>query len=278
VLEFQMSNKMGTSKFKYVILNSTILFCVANILEMTLHEFGHFFASIMVDAKGISIHHNYVSNIDQGLPLKSILLIKAAGPLVSLIIGIVFHRVISKQKERDLNFLFNLYMAVFGYIGIFGYLMISPVFTGGDTGYICWALKFPLALTITIAISGAITLYLLIRNLMKYFVEMGTREIIEKKETRIPFIHSLILVPVILGMMVTTILNLPIVSTISLIAPVCSPFTLFWDYGNALFKKYDLKVTHDNFNKLNNFNLLLVVVLIVTIIYNRLLVIGIYYK
>jgi hypothetical protein len=269
---------MGTLKLKYVVLNATILFIVTCILEMTLHEFGHFFASIAVHAKGISIHHNYVSNIDEGLALKSILFIKGAGPLVSLIIGIGFHLACSEQKKRNFTFLFKLYMALFGYIGFFGYLMIAPIFTGGDTGYICSALKFPIWLTIGIAIAGAILLYLLVRNLMKYFVEMGSKEILEKKESRISFVHSLVLLPVLLGIPFTTLLNLPIVALISLIAPICSPFTLLWDYSNALHKNYDLKTTNDNFDRLNKLNFILIILLIITIIYNRILVKGIYYN
>jgi hypothetical protein len=269
---------IGTTKYSYVILNSTILFCVTHILQMTLHEFGHFFASIIVHAKGISIHHNYVLNIDEGLPLESILFIKAAGPLVSLLLGLTFHLICSRQKYRNLTFLFNLYMAVFGYIGFFGYLMLSPIFTSGDTGYICSALKFPAWLTIIIAIFGALTLYLFIRNLMIYFVEMGTIEIIKKKETRIKFVHSLLTLPVILGITITTIMNLPTVAMVSLIAPICSPFSFFWDYGNLLNKNYNYKITNDHFNKLNNFNSGLIILLILTVIYNRLLVGGIYYN
>ena len=48
----------------YIIINSSILFIIASTLEMTLHEFGHFFASILVHAQGISIHHNYALNSD----------------------------------------------------------------------------------------------------------------------------------------------------------------------------------------------------------------------
>ncbi len=269
---------MGPSKLKYITINSTILFIVACILEMTLHEFGHYFTSILVNAKGISIHHNYVSNIDDGLPLKSILFIKGAGPFVSLVIGIVFHIVCSEQKKRNFTFLFMLYMALFGYIGFFGYLVIAPIFTGGDTGYICSALKFPVGLTIGIAVSGAFILYLLVRNLMKYFVGMGSKEILEKKKTRIAFVHSLILLPLLFGIPFTTMLNLPIVSLISLIAPICSPFTLLWDYGNALNKNFHLKTTNDDFNHLNKLNLMLIILFILTIIYNRILVKGIYYN
>jgi len=269
---------MQSPNLKYVILNSTILFIIACILEMTLHEFGHYFASIIVHAKGISIHHNYTSNIDEGLSLKNILFIKGAGPLASLIIGIVFHFACSEQKSRNPGFLFKLYMASFGYIGFFGYLMIAPIFTGGDTGYICSALHFPVWLTTGIAISGAFVLYLLVRNLMKYFVGMGSKEILQKKETRISFIHSLLLLPVLFGMLFTTILNLPVIALISLIAPVCSPFTLLWDYGNALQKNFNSNASDIDFDKLNKFNFVLIALLIVTIIYNRILAEGIYYN
>lgn len=269
---------MGTLKLKYVIFNSTLVFIVTCILQMTLHEFGHYFAAIIVHAKGVAIHHNYVSNIDERLPLKSVLFIKGAGPLVSLMIGMVFQLACSKQKRRDVIFLFQLYMAVFGYIGFFGYLMIAPLFAGGDTGYVCSALHFPLWLTIGIAVSGALILYLLIRNLMKHFVEMAPEEMLDKKTSRISFVHSILLLPVLLGIPFTTILNLPVIALISLIAPICSPFTLLWDYGNALNKNYHLKTTNDHFNKLNQMNYVLIVLFLLTIIYNRILVNGIYYN
>ncbi len=50
--------------YRYVVINSAILFVIASILEMTLHEFGHFFTAILVHAQGISVHHNYVSHSD----------------------------------------------------------------------------------------------------------------------------------------------------------------------------------------------------------------------
>lgn len=269
---------MGISKFRFVTLNSTILFIVGCILQMTLHEFGHFFAAILVHAKGISVHHNYVDNIDEGLPLRSILLIKGAGPAVSLMIGIVFHLTCATHKNRNLVFLFKLYMSMFGYIGFFGYLMTTPIFTGGDTGYICDALHFPFWLNIAIAVSGALILYLIVRNLMKYYVEMGTNEIIGKREFRFSFVHSILLLPVLFGILFTTLLNLPVMVLLSLIAPLFGPFTFLWDYGNALTKKYKLKSTNEDFKKLNSLNYILIFLLILTIIYNRMLVKGIYYN
>ena len=269
---------MGTLKLKFVIINSTILFIVTAILEMTLHELGHYFAAIMVHAKGISLHHNYVSNIDEGLAFRSVLFIKGAGPMVSLIIGMVFHFACSKLKKRSIGFLFLLYIAAFGYIGFFGYLLIAPIFTAGDTGYICSALNFPIWITISIAVLGGLILYLLVRNLTKYFVEMGSKEILEKRESRISFVHSVLLLPVLYGMAFTTVLNLPVVTLLSLIAPICSPFTLLWDYGNALNKNYHSGIMNVHFSRLNRLNWMLIIFLILTIIYNRLLAKGVFYN
>jgi uncharacterized membrane protein YiaA len=269
---------MKFPKYRFVVINSSILFIIATILEMTLHEFGHFFASILVHAKGVSMHHNYVSDLDNELSVNNSVFIKGAGPAVSLIIGIIFHGLCNLLKKRNSFFLFTLFMAVFGYIGFFGYLILAPIFTGGDTGYICSALKFPVPITIGIAVCGAIVLYVLIRNLTPYFVEMGSKEIIEKKESRIALVQSVLFWPVLIGISCTTLLNLPVVAAISLIAPVCSPCTLFWDYGNALDKKYSFRYTNGDFNEFNRFNVVLVLALIITILYNRLLVYGISYN
>ena len=259
-----------------VTVNSLILFVIASTLVMILHEFGHFFASILVHAKQISIHHNYTSNVDEGLSLKSTLLIKATGPLVSLIIGVAFQFICSRQLKRNFLFLFNLYMSAFGYIGFFGYLIIAPMFPNGDTGYICYSLGFPIWLTIIIAIIGGIALYISINSLMKYFVEMGSKEIIENKDSRNTFIRSLLLFPLLLGIVLTTLLNLPIPAFVSLIAPICSPLTFMWGYGNALKKNYSLDNANKSFQHLSKLNIWLFAFLFLTILFNRLLVIGIY--
>ena len=260
---------------KNLIINSTILLVIASTLEMTLHEFGHFFASILVHAQHISIHHNYTANSNEGLSLISILFIKGAGPIISLLIGSIFHLICYRQTRRNILFLFNLYMSLFGYIGFFGYLIIAPMVAAGDTGYIFYALGFPLWIIIVLALFGAAILYFLINILMKYFIEMGSRKIIENAERK-EFVRSLILFPLILGLVITTLLNLPVPVFISLIAPVCSPLTLLCGYENALEKNYSLEKANKMFEAFDKPHIWLYFFFILTIIINRLLVTGIY--
>jgi hypothetical protein len=259
-----------------IILNSTMLFVIASILTMTLHEFGHFFASSLVHAQHLSIHHNYTSNSNEGLSLQSTLLIKSTGPFVSLVLGVFFHFICSRQVKRNVLFLFETYMSLFGYIGFFGYLIIAPVTPGGDTGYLFYSLGFPIWLMIVLAVIGAIALYFLINILMKYFVEMGTKEIIENKKNREIFIRSLIFFPLFIGIVLTTLLNLPVQVIISLIAPICGSLTILCGYDNALKKNYYLKNVNIEFEEFNKINFLLFAFFLLTIVLNRLLVYGIY--
>jgi hypothetical protein len=261
---------------RFIIINSAILFVIASVLAMTIHEFGHFFASILVNAQQLSIHHNYTSNSGGGLSSTSMIFIKSTGPLVSLMIGVVFHYMCSRQAKRSIIFLFEAYMALFGYIGFFGYLIIAPLTPGGDTGYVFYSLGLPVWAMIILAMGGAVVLYFLINILMKYFVEMGSREIMENGEKRQIFIRSLIFLPMIIGIVVTTILNLPVPSYISLIAPVCGSLTILCGYNTASEKTFSLKNINGGFDQINKFNLIWVVFFVLTIIMNRLLVLGIY--
>jgi len=261
---------------KNIIINSTMLFVIASILAMTLHEFGHFFTSILVHAKQISIHHNYTSNSSVGISAISSVIIKITGPLVSLIIGVLFHFICSRQEKRNILFLFLTYMSVFGYIGFFGYLIIAPFTPDGDTGYVFYSLGFPLWVMIILSILGAIALYFLINSLMKYFVEMGSKEIIENTADRVKFIRSLVIYPLVIGIILTTLLNLPVPVIISLIAPICGSLTILCGYDNASRKDYPLKNTNKEFEQFNKLNLIIFGFFLLTIILNRLLVYGIY--
>lgn len=266
---------MKNRQYRNLILNSSLLFVIASIIEMIAHECGHFVAALMMNAQNVALHHNYVSDTASDLTVAQVVFVKAAGPLVSLLIGIIFHFVCSRQRSRGLGFLFTLYMAVFGYIGIFGYMLVAPFFTSGDTGYICSILEFPMWLTVMVAVVGSGILYLLMRQLVRYFVEMGTPEIITAKETRHPFINALVLYPLMIGIAVTTLLNLPVQVPLSLIAPICSPFAILWTYGDALSKEYPTVAMSSSIEPINRLSMTWVIIFVLTVIANRLLVYGV---
>ena len=262
------------SSFKNILINSTLLFIIASMLEMTLHECGHFMAGAIVGAKNLVLYHNYVSYNSEVLSMKRSIFISGAGPIVSLIIGIVFQIICSLRKNKDLFFLFCLYMSVFGHIGFWGYIMISPFFSYGDTGYIFASLGFSSWLVWIIAFSGAVALFFIMKSLTKFFVQTGSKEIIEIQQTRDKYIKSLLLFPLFLGIIITTLLNLPVPTPLSLIAPLFSPFAIMWPYGYAVRGKYPIESLNTGFDRFNRVYPALLVFLAFIILMNRLLVLG----
>ena len=263
-------------KNRNLIINSTTLFVIATILQMTLHELGHFWVAIAVHSNNIVLFHNYV--LENSLSLTRSIIVAAAGPVFSLLIGITFNFICLKYRKRNTLFMFFLYMSVFGYINFMGYLMVAPFFVKGDTGFIFDALKFPTWFSLIIAVLGALSLFFILKKLSKFFIEMGTAEIIENRSLRKEFTDSIVQYPLYIGIIITTLLNLPVPVFLSLIYPLCSPFALMWCYGFLLKANYSKENTNKDFNLLNNVQPKLLLILVLVIIMNRLLVFGYHFN
>ncbi len=261
---------------KFITINSALLFTIATLLQMTIHEGGHFITAILMQSKEIILYHNYVRNTP--LSINREVVIASAGPLISLGIGMLFHLLCALQKKRNILFLFMLYMCSFGYICFFGYIMIAPFFVNGDTGYIFQQLSFPLWLTIIIAIIGVLIYIYVLKKISHFFIEMGTADIITDLSLRRPFANTLVKYPLYIGIVITTLLNLPITVFISLLYPLCSPLALLWLYGYLLEEKYSSENSNKEFEKLNKLQPILIVALVAIVIMNRLLVSGLHYN
>jgi hypothetical protein len=261
-------------KLTFVFINSLILFVIANILEMTLHECGHFLTALALHAPNASLHHNYVNFDASKISVYHTILISSAGPLVSLLIGIIFQVLCNHRVRKDLVFIFQNYMSIFGYIGFFGYVLIAPFFEEGDTGYVFQALGFPLWLVIGIALLSFVVLYRIMARLTRNFVLICPFEVLEMHYTRMMFMKKAVLFPVFLGIIITTLLNLPAMVYLSLFAPICRPFTILWTYPLAVNKNYPGLMYNSDFKEINRFSPIALTFLVIIILINRLLVSG----
>jgi hypothetical protein len=259
-----------------IIINATMLFIIATMWQQTLHELGHFIAAIVLHSKDVTLYHNSVQHDASSIPMTSRLMIASAGPLVSLLTGLLFHFVCAKYKQRNLLFLFLLFMSAFGYINFGGYLLMSSFFQSGDTGFVFSQLRFPLWLVLSLSLAGVAFLFFSMKTLSKYFVEMASAEIINNQEQRKAFVASLIRTPLFLGIAITVVLNLPVPTFLSLLYPLCSPFTFFWIYGLLLKKNYTHLSANTQLEKLATINTPLIVAFIITVIVNRVLVNGVH--
>jgi len=212
-----------------LIVNFTLCFVLTNITEMTLHECGHFVAGLLTGDQPV-LYHNAVKHATNLVTKNDRIVSAAAGPLVSLVAGIVFMMLLKTRKKADAMGLFYLEMSVFGFIGVLGYTMVAPFFTYGDTGFVFRALDFPMWLILAISIFSIALLFLLLKTLAPYFVSFMRFEEGESVQTRRPVVAAMISLPVLFGTFITTLLNLPSPTPLSLIAPICIPMSLFWVY------------------------------------------------
>jgi hypothetical protein len=260
-------------RYKYVLINSVLLFIITAVLEVVLHEFSHFITAFIFHAKDLSLHHNFVDYAEDNLSVSQRIWIASAGPLMSLFIGLVFHFIVIQSEKRNALFLFNLFMAVNGYIGFFGYLMIAPLTVQGDTGFVFHALGFPMWSVILIAVFGISILLVAIKKLTKHFVEMASVEIIADKEQRKQFVQAVIKYPIYCCVVAMLLLNLPVPIWVSIL-PVFSYFSLFYGFGDALKKEYANLNTNTKFDTFNSVQPIIIVGFVLTVILNRLLVHG----
>lgn len=260
-----------------ITLISTMLFIAATLWQQTIHESGHFIAALLLHSQYVTLYHNYVAHDMSSLDMTSRIVIAAAGPLISLLVGIVFQFICSQFEKRNSLFLFLLYMSAFGYINFGGYLLISPIFTGGDTGFIFQQLGFPIWLSILFALGGVVFLFYCMKMLSHFFVEMASVDILNDDEKRKQFIDALIQYPIYFGIAATVLLNLPAPVFLSLLYPICSPFTLFWGYGYLTNGEYSVAKANKTFDQWTKIQPGVVVFLILSILVNRLLVFGLHF-
>jgi len=252
-----------------IIINSSVAFIVASLLEMTLHEAGHFSAAFLLGYHPV-LHHNYVAYGE--IPQRDHIITAMAGPLVSLCIGILFHILLNAGKLRGMNALVALYFSIFGYIGFLGYVMIAPFFSYGDTGYVLNALGCPMWMMVVLALIAVIVFYFLSKTWAIHFIGLMNKQTATDFQQRKRFIYSVVLFPLFIGIAITTLLNLPVPTTLSLIAPLTSPYVILWAFGAYLRKEgnyFDEKQQIASKIYVNWIFIFLVVVIV-----NRLLVAG----
>lgn len=255
-----------------IVINSSVAFIIASILEMTLHEGGHFCAALF-SGYHATLHHNYVSYGD--MPLHTHIITALAGPAVSLFIGMICGGIINTKRLRGMNALVVLYLSIFGYIGFFGYVMIAPFFSYGDTGYVLNAIGCPMWLMVILSLSAVAVFYFLSKAWAVHFIGLMSRATASDFQKRKSFIYSLVLFPLFSGIIITTLLNLPVPTALSLIAPLTSPYVILWAFGHYLKKEGRYFDEEESIGKKIYWGWLAVMALIIAV--NRFLVSGIGY-
>lgn len=259
--------------YRNIIINSSVAFVIASIIEMTLHEAGHFIAATCFHGSP-TLFHNSVNYGDLQSNEQRIVC-AIAGPVVSLCIGFLAHYILHRQLFRGIPSLLCIYLSIFGYVGFFGYITIAPFFNYGDTGYVLRAIECPLYLIIVFALVSVFITFLIMKSLSIYLIGMMNNETGQNGKQRNKFIRMLVLYPLFIGIAITTLLNFPVPTVLSLIAPLTSPYVILWPYYYYL--KTHVVYTDEKQSISKKIGYKWMAVLLIAVVINRLLVMGLHF-
>lgn len=189
-------------------LNAILLYIIAYLVTIVLHETGHALMSLALGGRPI-LYSTSVQNANKHLADSAIVLIAAAGPLLSLLQGASLLAWLRHRPARGAWGLFWLYMAVFGLINFLGYLLIAPVVKGGDTGQIMALLHVPAAVQWAVAALGLYALIKVVGSTAPLFLGLLPTEMQADAAQRTTALRGLILWPWLVGSVVLVLLALP---------------------------------------------------------------------
>ena len=255
--------------YKNILINSTLAFIAAFIFTTFIHEFGHFISYSMFGANP-TLFHNYVQTPDQILSLHVKVISALAGPIFSLLQGFVFVIIVYKNHKNSAAHLFYLWVALLGFVNFFGYLLMTPLSTAGDTGKVAGLLSIDYSVRIMIAIVGFALLIWIILKIGRNFSNFIPEQHNLKKKAK--YVYHIMFFPIMIGGLVNTLLAFPVVAILSIIYPATSSYVIMSSFGSILKASNQQAISSEIEDKINKSLILLT---IFAIIFNRLLTLGV---
>jgi hypothetical protein len=249
------------------LLNSTLAFLAAFFMTTFIHEFGHF-VSYLIGGSHPVLYHNYVSISDEESDIHIRIISVMAGPVISLFQGIIFGIIVSMRRNRIAH-LFYLWLSLLGFVNFFGYLMMTPISTIGDTGKVAEMLGIGSPAKFMVAIAGFIILIWIIFRTGKYFSSFipEGKDLRERRK----YVYCIMFLPVIIGSLVKTLFAFPIPAWISIFYTATSSFVIMLSFGIIL--KNPVPQT-GKMPVQEKISFLLIMLVLLVIIVNRLLTLG----
>jgi hypothetical protein len=234
---------------KFIItVNSAIIYVIAFILTTIIHELLHSILGSIFGSNPV-LHHNFVEHVSvEHLTVNQNISIALAGPLVSLVQGIlsgvVYYRV--QKKSQKLIHLFLLWFSVLGFFNFLGYLMTGPLFDNGDIGRVYLMANTLISVQILLAVAASILLVLIAYKMTLPYLKFCYRKdwVVDGK-SRKNFSFHILFLPWIIGSVIITILYLPVIALVSIIYPIMSGMIFIFPWQNAnRIEKVNLSTTN----------------------------------
>ena len=248
-------------------INALAVFVLTHLITQMLHESAHAVTAFFAGA-GPILYHNHVESAVEVSDFKRIL-IAAAGPLYSFFQFLICFLIMRRIKTSAMVNLFWTWMMLWGYIGFFGYIMMTPFFKYGDTGFVAVQLGVSDTGRFLIGAVGMAAFFFISAIGFKPFAYLWRSG---EKRT---FYNHLILYPLFVGVPINTIIDLPVPTFLSLLAPLCMPWCVMMVYGKLLSKKDLVPESQNGSVDLNEIAVKWYIFLLVVFLVNRFLIFGV---
>ncbi len=252
-----------------ILLNSTMAFVSAFIFTTFFHEFGHYL-SYSVFGENPTLFHNYVQTPGQQLGIGAKLVSALAGPVSSLMQGIVLALVVYKKQENTARNLFYLWLSLLGFVNFFGYLVMTPFSTVGDTGKAAELMRLDHSVRSVIAFVGLVLAIWVIRKVGKNFSVFIPADCGAKLRTK--YVYHIMFFPIMIGSILNTLLAFPVAALLSVIYPATSSYVIMSSF-DAILKNASPQPTKPEFEDRLMKSVMLL--LLSAILLNRLLTTGV---
>lgn len=249
-------------------------YVLAFLCTTMLHELAHALAGLRLGSEPV-LYHNYVEHLHMELLTSSqIIGIALAGPLTSLLQGLIAAGFFMKTRKRGLPQLLLLWISVLGFTNFLGYVMTGPFFQVGDIGKSYALSGIGITVQIILAIVAALGLLFVANRMSRPFLEFSYREDwIKPEKNAVNFSFSILFLPWMIGSVMVTFLYLPMIHIVSLIYPVMSGMIFIYPWKNAArIKNVRLSAQH----KTGDFSTALFgIFIVVVVIFRWVLIPGI---
>ena len=216
------------------------------------------------------LYHNYVSAPDEELEIHIRITSILAGPIISLLQGILFGILMYSYHPKRIIHLLFLWLSLLGFVNFFGYLTLTPLSVAGDTGKVAEMLNIGMIWRVLIALGGILIFIIIILRegkLFSYFIPEGNN----LKERR-KYTYSIMFYPIIIGSLIKSLFAFPIPALISILYTATSSFGIMISF-RAILKN---PVPHTGkLSVQERISIPLIVLVCIMFVINRLLTFGI---
>ncbi|UOQ66878.1 hypothetical protein [Hymenobacter volaticus] len=215
-------------------LNATCVYIAAFLLTELLHELAHALMALALGGQPV-LYNSSVRNLDSLSDSKQVL-VALAGPIFSLLQGLVVLVFVRRSQATGPAALFALFFGAFGLINFLGYLMITPFVPYGDLGQVAAIWHLPMSLLLGVAVAAVIILTASIRRMAPLFMRFVPAEVATPatRAAKGRMLRALIAWPWLIGSVLITFLSWPLPTFASFLVAPMSSMVLGAAWGAAM--------------------------------------------